>query len=68
MCSLRKFFEYNPITGRYGALRRGIKQLPTHTHTGEELSWLGRLTYGWLWTFDPEIARIHDEQDKREGR
>lgn len=41
---------------------------PTHTHLGVKLGLIGRLTYGWLWTDDPEVARIHYEQDVKEGK
>jgi len=68
MSSLRKYFRRNEETGRYGPLDKKAKRFPTHTHTGEPLGFFGRLTYGWLWTNDQEIARMHEEQDRREGR
>lgn len=64
---LIEFFAQS-YDGRRREFRGGQPWFPTHTHTGEKLGWFGRLTYGWMWTDDPEIARIHAEQDRREGR
>jgi hypothetical protein len=61
----REFFE-KKSDGRRGELK--VNGLPTHTDTGKKLSWFGRLTYGWLGTDDHEVAKMHEEQDRKEGR
>ena len=69
MSGLLDYFRKDAKTGRRGSLQgTKAKRLPTHTHLGEPLGIIGRLTYGWLWTHDPKIARMHEEQDRREGR
>ena len=41
---------------------------PRASHLEKNLGIFGRLTFGWLWTDDPEVDQIHAEQDIREGR
>jgi hypothetical protein len=44
-----------------------LARLPRSSFLGQNLNLFGRLTFGWLWTDDPEVARVHQEQDTREG-
>jgi len=41
---------------------------PRASHREKNLGLFGRVTFGWLWTDDPEVDRIHAEQDIRDGR
>ncbi len=57
------YFLY-PLVGKVLDAYLGVAR----THLGTRLGPFGRLTYGTVWTDDPEISRMHDELDRTEGR
>lgn len=39
-----------------------------YSPAGKRLGVWGRLTVGWLWTDDPNVAQMHEHQDREERR
>jgi hypothetical protein len=41
---------------------------PRLSQAGKQMTILERITNQWLWTDDPDIVRLHEQQDLREGK